>query len=180
VNRRKTALLRGAALVAVVGSLASLAISAPDAPAQALTLLAEVKKNPAGARLASASVAKAEAALKRAGQMRASGDHAHGAMMEETALEWAQASQLLLKTAQAEQTLNQVQTLTTELETKVFRAQALVEQTVARRARAEEALRQLDAKSADPKSADPKQADPRPPEVKPAQPKPAETKGAKP
>lgn len=130
--------------MAVVGSLAGLAISAPDARAQALTLLAEVKKNPAGERLASASVAKAEAALKRAEQMRASGDQAHGAMMEETALEWAQASQQLLKTAQAEQTLNQVQTQTTELETKVFRAQALVEQTVARRARAEEALRQLD------------------------------------
>ena len=57
---------------------------------------------------------------------------------------------LLSKTAQTERQLNELQTRTTHLETRVFRAQALVEQTVARRARAEEALRKLDEKGAKP------------------------------
>ena len=95
--------------------------------------------------MAAESIAKAEAALKRADQLRASGDQKRGAMAEETALEWATASELLDKTAATEKELQDLQTRTTELETKVFRAQALVEQSVARRARAEEALRKLEA-----------------------------------
>jgi hypothetical protein len=54
------------------------------------------------------------------------------------------------KTARREKELAAIETHTTELETKVFRAQALVEQTVARRARAEEALRKLDEKAGKP------------------------------
>ena len=73
-----------------------------------------------------------------------------GAQLEQAALEWATASELVDKTAQAEKQLADLQARTTELETKVFRAQALVEQTVARRARAEEALRKLDEKGAKP------------------------------
>jgi hypothetical protein len=138
--------VQGACLVCVLGSLSGLALSAEDAKAQATSLLAKLKGNPEAARVASASIAKAEAALKRAEQMRASGDQEHGALLEQTALEWATASELLDKAAQAEKRLNDLQTRTTDLETRVFRAQALVEQTVARRARAEEALRKLDEK----------------------------------
>lgn len=103
--------------------------------------------------MAADTIAKAEAALKRADQLRASGDQPRGAMAEQTALEWAEASELLDKTATAEKELQVLQARTTELETKVFRAQALVEQSVARRARAEEALRQLEAAPAGAKPA---------------------------
>lgn len=130
----------------VLGTLSGLALSAPDAKGQAAALLAKLKGSPDAARVASASIAKAEEALKRAEQMRGSGDQKHGVLLEETALEWATASELLDKAAQAEKRLNDLQTRTTDLETRVFRAQALVEQTVARRARAEEALRKLDEK----------------------------------
>jgi hypothetical protein len=134
----------------VLGSLTHLALSAPDARAQAQAILDDLAKKPTAQHVASESIAKAQDALKRAEGMRASGDHKHGAMLEETALEWATASQLLDKTASAERQLSAVQARTTELETKVFRAQALVEQSVARRARAEEALRQLEEKGAKP------------------------------
>ena len=162
VNRRKIVLARGATLCLLAASVTGLALSAPDSKAQATAMLTEVAKTPQGARVASESVRKAQDALRRAEQMRASGDQRHGAMLEETALEWAIAAQLLAKTAAREKQLAELQTRTTELEDKVFRAQALVEQSVARRARAEEALRQLDEKS------------------KPAEAKPAATKGAKP
>ncbi len=143
-------LFRGAGLLLLLGSLTQLARSAPDARAQATAILAELAKRPDAQRVASESISKAQDALKRAEQMRASGDQKHGAMLEETALEWATAAQLLDKTAGAEKQLAALQTLTTQLETKVFRAQALVEQTVARRARAEEALRKLDDKGVKP------------------------------
>ncbi|HKY35929.1 MAG TPA: hypothetical protein VJN18_08325 [Polyangiaceae bacterium] len=150
MNRRKIALLNGGGLLLLLGSLTHLAFSAPDARAQAAAILAELGKRPDAQRVASESIAKAQDALKRAERMRASGDQKHGAMLEETALEWATASQLLDKTASAEKQLAALQTLTTQLETKVFRAQALVEQSVARRARAEEALRKLDDKGVKP------------------------------
>jgi hypothetical protein len=131
-------------------TVTGLAVSAPDARAHAVAILAELAKKPDAMRVASESIDKSNAALRRADQLRAAGDQKRGAMLEETALEWASASELLDKTAQAEKQLSELQTRTTELETKVFRAQALVEQTVARRARAEEALHKLDEKGIKP------------------------------
>jgi hypothetical protein len=137
-------------LLLSAASATGLALSAPDSKAQATALLAEVAKSPAGASVAAEATSKAQDALRRADQMRAAGDQKHGAMLEDTALEWATAAQLLGKTAEREKKLSDLQTKTTELEDKVFRAQALVEQTVARRARAEEALRTLEQKGAKP------------------------------
>lgn len=131
-------------------TVTGLAVSAPDARAHAVAILAELAKKPDAMRVGSESIEKSNAALRRADQLRAAGDQKRGAMLEETALEWASASELLDKTAQAEKQLSELQTRTTELETKVFRAQALVEQTVARRARAEEALHKLDEKGIKP------------------------------
>lgn len=134
----------------LVATLAGVALAAPDSRSRALAILAVLSKKPNAARVASESIEKASDALRRANQLRASGDQKRGAMLEETALEWAQASEQLDKTAQSEKQLAELQTRTTELETKVFRAQALVEQTVARRARAEEALRKVDEKGGKP------------------------------
>ncbi len=131
-------------------TVAGVAVSAPDARSHAASILAELAKKPDAARVASESIDKANDALRRADQLRATGDQKRGAMLEETALEWASASELLDKTAQSEKQLSALQTRTTDLETKVFRAQALVEQTVARRARAEEALHKLDEKGVKP------------------------------
>jgi hypothetical protein len=150
VNRRKLAPRLGAFVLVLAVSVAGLALSADDPRAQASAILAALEKKPDAQRLAEASITKAKDALRRADQQRAAGDQKRGAMLEQTALEWASASELLDKTAQTEKQLAALQTRTTELETKVFRAQALVEQTVARRARAEEAVRKLDEKSVKP------------------------------
>jgi hypothetical protein len=144
------AVRRGTRVLLVAASLSGLAFSADDTRSQAATILAELKKSPEAARVAAASIGKAEDALKRADQLRASGDQPHGALLEATALEWATASQLLDKAARSEKQLAELQRRTLDLEERVFRAQALVEQTVARRARAEEALRKLDEKAGKP------------------------------
>jgi hypothetical protein len=132
------------------GTLAGLAYAAGDARSQATAILATLDTQPEAKRVATDSITKAQSALKRADQMRRSGDQKHAALLEETALEWATAAQLLDKAARAEKELALHQTKTIELETKVFRAQALVEQTMARRSRAEEALHKLDDKGAKP------------------------------
>lgn len=150
MNRRKIALLKGAFICLLVVAAAEAALATPDARSQASAILADLAKKPDAQRVASESIAKAKNALRRADQLRAAGDQKRGAMQEETALEWATAAELVDKTAQAEKKLAALQTRTTELETKVFRAQALVEQSVARRARAEEAVRNLDAKGGKP------------------------------
>jgi hypothetical protein len=140
----------GAFVLLLALSVSGLALSQGDPRAQTSAILAELAKKPDAQRVAEASIAKARDALRRADQQRASGDQKGGALLEQAAFEWASASQLLDKTAQAEKQLAELQTRTTELETKVFRAQALVEQTVARRARAEEAVRKLDEKGVKP------------------------------
>ena len=149
MNRRKSAATLGALLV-FSGLAGGIAAAEGDPRARASAILAGLAKRPEAQRIAEASIAKANDALRRADQQRAAGDQARGAHLEQTALEWATASELLDKAAQAEKQLAELQTRTTELETKVFRAQALVEQTVARRARAEEALRKLDDKGVKP------------------------------
>lgn len=146
MNRRKLALAFGAFGLL----LGSVALSAGDPRAQASSLVAALEKKPEAKRVAEASLAKAKDALRRADQRRATGDQKGGAALEETALEWASAAELLDKTARTEKELAALQSRTTDLETKVFRAQALVEQTVARRARAEEALAKLEEKGRKP------------------------------
>jgi hypothetical protein len=131
-------------------TVTAIAVSAPDARSHATAILADLAKKPDAAAVASESIDKAKDALRRADQLRATGDQKRGAMLEDTALEWASASELLDRTAHSEKELSALQARTTDLETKVFRAQALVEQTVARRARAEEALHKLDEKGIKP------------------------------
>lgn len=147
VNRRKNGRALAAGLLLIAASITGLAASAPDAKAEATALLAEVARSELATRVAAEPVGKAQQALQRADQMRTAGDQKHGAMLEAVALEWAHAAKLLGKTAEREKALLDSQTRAGELETKVFRAQTLVEQTVARRARAEEALRKLEEKS---------------------------------
>lgn len=150
MNRRKSLRSYGPFLLLLAPALAGVALAAEDPRAQASALLSKLTQKPEAARLAAESIAKGQDALKRADQLRGTGDQKRAAMLEQAALEWAQGAELLDRTAAAEKQLAEAQTRTTELETKVFRAQALVEQTVARRARAEEALRKLDDKGGKP------------------------------
>ena len=134
-------------LLLVAASLSALVASGQDR-ASADAALKALQTKPEDAALAKEAVQRAKAALNRAEGARASGDQLHGALLEALALEWALSGQELVRTAKVERDLIELQKKAAELETKAVRAQALVEQTVARRGRAEEKLRELEAGAA--------------------------------
>lgn len=90
-------------------------------------------------------VARARKALERASSARKSGDHAHGSQLEALALELSAAAEDLLRTHTAEATAKSAEQKAIDLETRVVRARALVEQAAARRGRASERLRAVEA-----------------------------------
>jgi Arc/MetJ family transcription regulator len=72
--------------------LASGAVSAAPTPRHAAeALLSEVSKGP-GVGGAREAVAEARRSLVRADRARLAGDHRHGTVLEELALEWAEAA----------------------------------------------------------------------------------------
>ena len=107
-------------------------------------LISLLEAVPAHAVLAREPLVRARHGLSRAADARAAGDRAHAAMLEALGREWAETGRDLVRAAEAEKKLSEIQIKTADLETKALRARALVEQTVARRGRAEEKLEQLE------------------------------------
>ena len=67
------------------------------------------------------------------------------ANLDALALTWAQVADDLVRTAAAEKKLGDLQKQVTDVEQKSVRTQALIEQTIARRGRAEQNLNALEA-----------------------------------
>jgi len=107
-----------------------------------------VSATPANAQLAAESLANADAVLKRAGDARTAGDHEHAALLEAVALEWAQTGRDLVRAAQAEAEADELAKQAAEVEERLARARALLEQTVARRGRAKARLKAITASPA--------------------------------
>jgi hypothetical protein len=121
----------------------------PAARAEAEAVLSAIEKRPPADRaLADTAVSRARHALARATQARNAGDQRHGSELEALALEHAQTGSDLLRTADAEKKLREVEERALEVETRVVRARALVEQAAARRGRAAEQLRLAEAEKA--------------------------------
>lgn len=130
--------------LAALLSLAAVAFAAGEASRdKAERALASVKGDPKAAEVAKQPVAKAEKALERAADARKSGDTAHAAQLDALALEWAETSVDLARTAALESRAELAEKETAELEARAKRALSLIEQTVARRGRAREKLREL-------------------------------------
>lgn len=150
--------LRIARSIAAAGVLAVLA-SAPASANRggdreiASGLIAELRKNRAAAAFAKEPIDKAAHALRRAEDARAAGDHEHGAELEALAREWAETGGDLVRAAAVEQKLAKIQKEHSETETKLVRARALLEETVARRGRAKTRLDALEAERGTPKPA---------------------------
>jgi hypothetical protein len=179
-------------LLATTGALAALGSgsdrSAAEAAIVALTAV------PAHQKLASEPIARARSALERASDARVAGDHAHGSRLEGVAREWAETGRDLVRAAEAERKAQTLFAKATELETKTVRGRALLEETLARRERAREKLRELEspaaatpvpvpvpaAKPTPAPAAKPAPAPKAPPATKPAPaPKPAPAGGSK-
>ena len=153
----------------------------PDPAAEAQRLLTKLDV-PATRAVVQDPVAKAKAAQQRAQNARGSGDLQHATELDALALTWAQVADDLVRTAEAEKKLAELQKTVTDLEQKAVRTQALIEQTIARKGRAEQNLAHEPelggAKKAPAPEAKPAPA--KPAAAKPATPKPAAAKAAAP
>ncbi len=114
-------------------SLHAQADPSANAPSRARELITRVQAKPGAKELARAELAQAENALVRADRAHKSGDHAHAALLESIALEWAEAASELERTAAAERGALELEKKLEEADKKTVRAQALLEQTAARK-----------------------------------------------
>jgi len=129
---------------AVLGIAAPAHAGGPDPAAEAQSLLS--KLDVAETRsLVQAPVEKAKAAQQRAQNARGAGDLQHATELDALALSWAQVASDLVRTAESEKKLAEVQKAVADLEQKAIRTQALIEQTIARRGRAEQNLKSAGA-----------------------------------
>ncbi len=107
--------------------------------------LSAIQQSQPHRKLARDPVRRAQDALRRGEDARAAGDDHHGQMLEALALEWASMAEALLRTAEMESKVAELQRQAAEAETKSIRAKALLEETAARRGRARAKLEQLEA-----------------------------------
>jgi hypothetical protein len=124
----------------------------PDPAAEAQRLLTQLD-TPETRGIVQDPVTKAKAAQQRAQSARGAGDLQHATELDALALTWAQVADDLRKTAAAEKQLADVQKSVADLEQKAVRTQALIEQTIARRGRAEQNLKSLPNAAAAPSNA---------------------------
>jgi hypothetical protein len=108
------------------------------------------------AKVVAEPVKTAKRALERAHGARAAGDEQHARMLDALALGWAEAGKSLIRAAEAERVATAVAKKALEVQTRVERARALLEETQARRERAAAELVKVeaDAKEAKARAAD--------------------------
>jgi hypothetical protein len=176
VNRTRLSAAFVCASLSVLGSATAARAAGPDPAAETTRLLAKLDA-PETRALVKDPVEKAKAAQQRAQSARGSGDLQHATELDALALTWAQVADDLVRTAASEKKLADVQKSVSDLEQKAVRTQALIEQTIARRGRAEQNLKSLPAVVAAPAAA--KGAAPKP-EKAPALPKTHATAASKP
>jgi hypothetical protein len=161
--------------LAVFGFEPTAHAAGPDPAAEAQSLLAKLDA-PETRNLVQAPVAKAKAAQQRAQSARGAGDLQHATELDTLTLTWAQVADDLVRTAESEKKLADVQKAVADLEQKAVRTQALIEQTIARRGRAEQNLKTLaptvsqTSKSAAAKPSQAASKEPVLPKAKPSQP----------
>lgn len=123
--------------------LAGVAAAAGGQREKAEQALALVKADPTAAAVAKEPASKAQKALDRASDARKTGDVVHADRLDALALEWATTGVDLARTARLENDAAKLEKETAELEARGKRALSLIEQTVARRGRAREKLKEL-------------------------------------
>ncbi len=97
------------------------------------------------ASLVRSPVEEAKRALDRAAGARSSGDVRHAELLEGLGREWAEAARDLLRAAAAESDAGALETAAVDAGVRAERARALLEESIARRGRAEAELDKLTA-----------------------------------
>lgn len=131
-----TLLLAGAATTA-----AGPALGAPRDPN---AILADLEKDTAHQSLVAGALGRARDALTRARSMDLAGDGRHATIVRQVALEWLDLGRDLIRTATTETAADASEKDGDDLDTKLVRGRALLEETVARRGRARQLFDQLE------------------------------------
>ena len=129
--------------------------SRPPAPpgdgATAEKLLQEIgaraARDAGTAKVVAAAVESAKTSLERAHGARMAGDGAHARMLDGLALEWAETARDLERAAAAEQSALAAPKAAAEATTQAERARSLLEETQARRMRAQAELEKVEAEA---------------------------------
>jgi hypothetical protein len=157
VKRARLPAAFAVATLAAIGFEPLAHAAGPDPAAEAQGLITKLEA-PEARLIAQDPLAKAKAAQKRAQSARGAGDLQHATELDVLALTWAQVALDLLRATASEKKLAELQRAVADLEQRAVRTQALLEQTIARRGRAEQNLkaepvaRFNDAPSSSPKS----------------------------
>lgn len=131
--------------VSLVLTTAFIAASGQAAPSHAdLTAQVERLERDASIRaLVKEPVGRAHRALDRAHAMEQTGDSKHAALLRDTAAEWLAMASDLIRTAAAEARARTAEKDLVDAETKLVRGRALLEETIARKSRAEAQMDEL-------------------------------------
>lgn len=106
------------------------ALGAPESSAErASGILAELEAEPSGRELAAPAVGRARDSLARA---EAANVPAHAAILQDTALEWAEVARDLKRASAAEQASDRLEQEASALQAELARLRAAVEQAMAR------------------------------------------------
>lgn len=116
-----------------------------DDRGRAEAILQELAQRPAERAVVAEPIAHAEDALRRSADALGGGDSNHAGLLNALGLEWAETARDLARAAKAEATLTSTQRRVSETEEKLSRAKALLDDTVARRGRAQQKLESLKA-----------------------------------
>lgn len=107
------------------------------------SLIQELETATESRKLGAQFIERAKLALSRARSAREAGNHHQATLLEALALELLETARDLVRTAQTESKVAELSRRATFAETRAVRAQALIEQTAARRGRAAAQLEAL-------------------------------------
>ncbi len=110
---------------------------------QAKQLIDSLGQNAEHKPLIAEPIGNAQGALTRAKDARAAGDEQHALMLDHLALEWANAANDLVRTADLEKQAAAVERDASAVEAKAVRAVAIIEEAVARKGRVLDQLEEL-------------------------------------
>lgn len=141
-----------AAIVVGAGVLLGIGVARAgklDSGTEARTLVRALQTQPDGAPVAKEPVQRANSVLRRAAEARQQQREPLARLLEDFALEWALTAQHLVEVAEAEAEAQRIDQQLSEMDVKLRRARALLEETETRRGRARTELWRLDPASLD-------------------------------
>lgn len=141
--RRATRAERAAAGLVVTAALSAISARAAPSQAELVAQATRLEQDPSNGALVKDPTGRARRALDRAHAMDHAGDSGHAALLRAAAEGWLAMATDLIRAAAAEARARASEKELVDAETKVVRGRALLEETIARKGRAQAELDDL-------------------------------------